>query len=158
MANKYVLKGNSGVTVKYDARSTDTEVIKSIAVDLTSAQLLALYTTPITIISAPNSDEVIQFVDAQIVYKYATSAYTIGSATNLQFKYTDGSGTACSATASVTGLLDQSANEIRFVPQTTSAYEPASAAAIVLTLAGANVTGGAGTLTVKVNYRVYKTT
>ena len=51
MANKYVLKGNSGVTVKYDARSTDTEVIKSIAVDLTSAQLLALYTTPITIIS-----------------------------------------------------------------------------------------------------------
>ena len=162
---RYVLKGrNQGLVFKQDglgganSNSQQVSLLRSVSIDVTSAELLALFTTPKEIVAAPDSGFMLEFVSATVIYKAGGVAYTIGSATNLAVKYTDGSGTTVSATQAVTGMIDQSTNQIRMIPGVATAFTPATAAKLVLTLAGANPSAGTGTLTVKVFYRVLPTT
>jgi hypothetical protein len=129
-------------------------VLQTATVTLTAAQVNALFTTPISIIAAPGAGKLTQVTSCALQYNYDTTAFTIGSATNLALKYTDASGTSATTTAAVTGFLDQTADELRVLPLASSAYEPVANAAVVLTLAGANVSAGVGTLVVTVAYRV----
>jgi len=131
------------------------DVLQQAERTLTSAEVLALFTTPIEVVAAPGAGKYIELVSAVLAYDYGTTAYTIGSATNLAFKYTNGAGTTVSGTAAVTGFLDQTADEARVVPAVTASFEPTANAALMLTLAGANVTLGNGTVKVKVLYRIH---
>lgn len=177
MSGRLVLKGRDGLYQVADSTNTSTELIDAdtgewvgpelgsanldptliqyATVTITNAELLALNTTPIALVAAPGAGKVLELTSIALQYDYASAAFTIGSATNLQVKYTDGSGAAASATASVTGFLDQSADEYRVLPQNSSSIEPVANAALVLTLAGANVSAGGGSLVVKVAYRVH---
>lgn len=164
-SGRYVLMGrNKGLVFKQDGLGGSTvntqqvSLLRAVSVDITSAQLLALFTTPIEIVAAPDSGFMLEFVSATVIYKAGATPYTIGSATNLAVKYTDGSGTTVSATQAVTGMIDQATNQIRMIPGVATAFTPATAAKFVLTLAGANPSAGDGTLTVKVFYRVLPTT
>lgn len=132
----------------------DPSLMQTTSVTLTSGQVNALFTTPIAVVAAPGAGKVVQVTSCLLQYNYGSVAYTIGSATNLALKYTDGSGAAATTTVAVTGVLDQAADEVRVLPLVATAYEPVTNAAVVLTLAGANVSAGNGTLVVTVGYRV----
>lgn len=135
----------------------DNTLVKYAAVEITSAQLLALYTTPQTLVAAPGSGYILDFVSLLLAYDYGTAAYTLGSATNLQVKYTDGSGAAASVTQTTTGMIDQASDQIRHLDKLESNITPVNNAALVLTLAGGNPSVGDGTLHAKVLYRVLAT-
>jgi hypothetical protein len=126
-------------------------------VEISSAQILALFTTPKTLVAAPGAGKVLEFISLLLAYDYLTTAYTIGAATNLQVKYTDAAGAAVSTTQAVTGMIDQATDQLRSLDKLEVSVTPVANAALVLTLAVANPTLGIGTIHAKVAYRVYPT-
>ncbi len=131
--------------------------VKYATVEISSAEILALFTTPKSLVAAPGVGYVLDFISLLLAYDYGTVAYTIGTATNLQVKYTDGAGAASSVTQAVTGMIDQATDQIRHLDKLESSITPVANAALVLTLAVANPTAGNGTIHVKVIYRTLAT-
>lgn len=127
-------------------RSLNRRIEKYVRFSLTNAQMLALNTTPITVVTAPPAGF------AHVVYAMyltcpaqATGA-TIGSATGLVAKYTNSSGASVTQSAPVTGFLDQTTTVQAYASEANS-YLPVAAAPIVLYMTGANVTGMTGGIT-----------
>lgn len=131
---------------------------------ITSAQLLALNATPVTILKAPGTgraiiiDRVVMFYD----YDGATTSYTVDTTTqDLVLRYTDGSGTIlcqCAATGFITELNDETRIVYPFrAASGDSDVEPTANAAVVLHLTTAEVTGGTSPLKLEVTYRIVKT-
>ena len=139
------------------AAQLDSPSIQYAVVEITAAQILALYTTPKSLVAAPGAGNVLDFVSLQLAYDAGATAYTIGTAGNLQVKYTDGAGAAASVTQAVTGMIDQTTDQIRLLDKLEASTTPVANAALVLTLATANPTSGNGTVHAKVIYRVYAT-
>lgn len=131
--------------------------IQYAAVEISSAEILALFTTPKALVAAPGAGKVLEFVSLLLAYDYGTVVYTIGTAGNLQVKYTDGSGAATSTTQAVTGMIDQATDQLRAPDKLEASITPVVNAALVLTLATANPTAGDGTIHAKVLYRVLST-
>ena len=126
-------------------------------VEISSAEILALFTTPKTLVAAPGAGKLLEFISLLLAYDYGTVVYTIGTATNIQVKYTDASGAAVSTTQAVTGMLDQATDQLRALDKLEASVTPVVNAALVLTLAVANVTAGDGVIHAKVAYRVHAT-
>ncbi len=130
-------------------------------VKVTSAQVLALNATPITLVAAPGADYAAIFEGA-IIYKPAGTAYAgIAGGEDLSVKYTDGSGLAVGQ-AEATGFLDQTGAETRWVRAFTAAsadssIEPVANAVLVLHLLSGELTTGNSDLHVRVYYRVIPT-
>jgi hypothetical protein len=129
-------------------------------VTVTSAQVLALNATPKTIIAAPGAGKALVFHKAYI-HKPAGTAYSdIASGEDLQFKYTNGSGTQVSATVETTGFLDQTTAKTAVVfPQSSTSTTAGSVlltenAAIVLHLLVGEITTGDSPLYVTVEYEI----
>jgi hypothetical protein len=130
-----------------EAGSAVTEVIT-----ITTAQLLALNTTPISIVPAPASGYAIVPVSAVLFLDYAGVAYDgIAGGEDLVFRYTDGSG-AIAATIEATGFLDASADAHRVVAFASLAV-PTPAAALVLHMTSGNIATGTSPLKLKLNYK-----
>jgi hypothetical protein len=120
---------------------------------LTSAQLLALHGTPITLVAAPGAGFAVYPVAISLGYDYNTTAYTInGDSLILDW---NNAGTVFKITFAETGFLDQTASQIASLAIT--------AAHGALTLlnnqpytigasGGSNMTLGNGTLTVYLYY------
>ena len=132
-------------------------IVKYLAVEITSAEILALYTTPKVLVAAPGAGKVLEFISLLLALDWATTAYTIGTATNLQVKYTDGAGAAVSTTRAATGFLDQIADQLSALDKLEATVAPVANAPLVLTLAVANVTLGNSPIHAKVAYRVHTT-
>ena len=135
----------------------DESTIQYATVEISSAEILALFATPKTLVAAPGAGKVLDFISLLLAYDYGTVVYTIGTATNLQVKYTDAAGAAVSTTQAVTGMLDQATDQLRALDKLEASVTPVVNAALVLTLAVANVTLGDGTIHAKVAYRVNPT-
>ena len=122
---------------------------------LTSAQLLALNTTPITLIPAAGAGNMISIVNATLEYNFVATPYTVPGGTQLQlFVNTLEVGTDIAAA----GLVDQGANT---VASTTAANQTTGTAAatlanqpLTITNSIGNFTLGDGTLTVTVYYNI----
>lgn len=160
MPQRYTLAGDRGLLARETGKQSkdikqQSELLKYIEVELTAAQILALNTTAATLVPAPGADKYLELESIVLMYNYGGTAYTIGSATNLQVKYTNNAGAAASATQAVTGMIDQATDQVRLLPQNGTAITPVVNAALVLGLAGANVTAGNGTITARVTYRVH---
>lgn len=148
-----------GNIVATPRRATNLRVFKQI----TSAQLLALNATPITIVAAAGAGMAI--VPSRItIYKPAGTAYAgIATGEDLVLKYTNGSGAQCSSVIETTGFLDQTTAQTRTAisPASTGAtagdITPLANAAVVLHLLTGEITTGDSVLNVEVYYTLLQT-
>ncbi len=136
----------------------DPTTIQYATVTLANADLLALNATPKLIIAAGGTNTVIEVVSGVVEYIKST-AFTIGSATNLTLSYkSDASGGAATVNLAATGFFDQSTTQIRIIkPLTTNVDVTADKnVGVYLSMAGADMTSGtASTGILKVAYRVH---
>jgi len=127
---------------------------------LTSAQILALHGTPISIIAAAGANTAILIELVEAFFTPVTTAYTISTNAGIALKYTNASGTTL-ATIPTTGLIDQAAAGIRIVargaPVSGTALTPVANAAVVANSLTADVTTGDGTVTIRCWYRIIPT-
>lgn len=130
-------------------------------VTVTSAQLLALNATPISLVPAPGAG-LANVLERAMICKAAGTAYAgIAAGEDLSIKYTDASGLEI-AGCETTGFLDQTTAQVRLA----SAYRAASGissitpvanAALVIHLLVGEITTGDSDLVIYVEYRVMPT-
>ena len=124
---------------------------------LSTAELLALFTTPKSLVAAQGAGTIVEFVSTLLGYEYNSTVYTVGSAGDLQVKYTDGSGAAASSTRACTGFIDQSSDQLSLLEKVGGTVVPVVDAALVLTCATANPTLGNSSINIRVTYRIHNT-
>ena len=156
IADANVTEGKIGAAAVTSAKLHE-GLLRYAAVEISSAEILALFTTPKSLVAAPGAGRSLELVSLLLALDYATTAYTIGTAGDIQVKYTDGSGVAVSTTRAATGFLDQAADTLSLLDKLGATVVPAVNAALVLTLATANVTAGDSPIHAKVVYRVHAT-
>ena len=108
---------------------------------ITSAQILALQTTPITLIAAPGAGKAILLRQAVFFLDYNSVGYaSVGAGDDITLRYTNGTG-AVIGTLETTGFLDQTADKYSILyPAAGSIILPANAP-VVAFLGGAVTTG-----------------
>ena len=79
-------------------------------VSLTSANLLALRATPITLVAAPGAGKLTQFLGASLFMDSTATAYT-ESADNLVIRYQNTTGDVVSEIIETTGFIDQTTDQ-----------------------------------------------
>lgn len=130
-------------------------------VTITTAQVLALYTTPIEIVPAPGLLKYIRVHRASACMDYNSTAYDgIAAGEDLQLRYTDGSGTIL-AFCETTGFLDQTSDQIRdldqVVPIPATNLTPTANAAVVAFIATGNIATGNSPVKIRCWYTIEDT-
>lgn len=139
----------------YDLKASPYRVSDWITVS--SAEILALRATNKTLVAAPGSGYVNQFLGAILIYDYAT-AYTESGNDNLAINYTDAAGAIASEALEATGLMDATSDQIRhMVPAIVSPVVVANAALTLDNQGSGELSGGTSILRVKVFYAVHDT-
>jgi len=145
--------GSNGAEVfgNPEAAITDTLVV-------TATQLKALAATPITIVAAPASGYVTEFISAVLVYDYLTTPFTLNGDNDIAIRYTNGAGAIVSDTIDTAGFIDQANDEIRLAMPIAGTLDLVPSAVLVIdNIGGSEWTAGLGDLTVKVTYRTHLT-
>lgn len=140
-------------------------VVDAIAnVTITSAQLLALNATPITVIAAPGAG-LFTIVRQWMAYKPAGTAYAgIASGEDISLKYTNGSGANLTPFLECTGFLDQTTAQVRYVGGYASiagfngTIIPVANAAVVAHMLTGEITTGDTDLLLRIWYDVLPST
>lgn len=130
---------------------------------VTSAQLLALNATPITVVTAAGAG--LAIVPCRVaIYKPAGTAYAgVAAGEDLVLKYTNGAGAQCSGVIETTGFLDQATAQTRYVgdPGSTGAtagdVTPVANADIVLHLLVGEIITGNSPIYVRTWYDIIST-
>lgn len=121
---------------------------------LTSAELLALNTTPVTLVPAVENYAWIP-VEIQLFLDYLSSAYAgIDAAEDLVLRYTNGSGSIV-ATVETTGFLDAAGSRRRHLINTAGLVTPLSAP-LVFHMTTGNITTGNSPLYTRTLLRLVK--
>lgn len=140
-----------------ESAELDESTVQYAEVEISSAEILALFTTAKDLVAAPGAGKVLEFISLLLAYDYGTVVYTIGAATNLEVKITDKTGASVSTTQAVTGMIDQATDQLRALDKLETSVTPVDNAPLCLALAGANPTAGDGVIHAKVAYRVHAT-
>lgn len=129
---------------------------------LTSAQLLAMNATPISLIAAPGADKAIIVDHAEFFLDFNTTGYTVGAGEDLVLRYTDGSGSLLTLPADGADFLDATADAFAYAPGMVQADDQAlvltANAAVVAHIQSGEITGGDSPINYAVHYRVIDTT
>lgn len=156
---------NIDLSIIHNADATPADEIKKVlrgvlanagnryTVTITSAQLLALNATPITVLPAPGAGKayVVERVEA---YKAAGTAYAgIDAAEDIAIKYTNASGAVC-ATIETTGFLDQATAQTRTVAGVQTAMTPVANAVLVAHMLNGEITTGTSPLKLRITARI----
>lgn len=124
----------------------------TVYVDLTAAQIIAMGTTPVSLIAAPGAGMAIIVDNITVKMVTTATAFTGGGA--VEFRYTNASGakvTADVASGVVTAGAGTSFTNVRGV---TTSLTAVANAAIVITNATAAFAAGTGTAVVSIQYHV----
>lgn len=109
-------------------------------VEITSTEILALHTTPVEVIPDPGDGWMV-ILDQVVARKPAGTAYGgVASDEDLEFRYTDASGTEL-MDIETTGFLDQANTQRRVAGVSQGDYIPTTSAPVVVSLPGAITTG-----------------
>lgn len=136
-------------TVSYPI--TTSSALQRAKVTLTSAQILALNTTPITLVAAPGAGYYVSVSEVLAYLTFNTTAYTGTNAANIT--YTNGSGAAATGTLASSFLDSSSSAAVKAVGV---AVTPVANAPIVISVGTANPAAGDSTITVDIAYRIVK--
>ncbi len=135
--------------------------IKSVEVTITTAEILALFATPIEIVAAPGANKYLEFVGLQAGMKYAGVAYAgIAAGEDWVVKQTNAAGAQVSGHIETTAFLDATSDQRRHVGParaaavTVSDFTPAVNAALVLHQLIAEIITGTSDVKLVVYYRV----
>lgn len=120
-------------------------------VTISTAEVLALFTTPKTLVAAPGAGFTLIPVSIYSSITYNTTAYACNAA-GLILKYTDGSGTAPGSVLTQ-AFCQSSASAEQVVQNAATAYTPTTNAALVLQAGTANPTTGNSAIKVRIFYR-----
>lgn len=125
---------------------------RSVQVALTSANILAMNATPVSLIAAPGSGKMIIVEDILLKMTTTATAYANGGA--VEFRYTNGSGAKVTADIAAAIITAGAGTTYTKVAGIEASMVPVINAAIVITNAtAAFITGtGSGVLTIK--YRI----
>lgn len=155
---------SKGVTSSHDGSKTTFSfdpVVAVATVTLTNAQIKAMRATPVTLVAAPGSGKVLEFVSATLKLSGGANALT-ETIDNMSIRYTDGLGAIVSQTIEATGFIDQTAATVTSALAKIDAivaYASAANQALVLHNTGdGEYAGNAAndvTMTVKITYRVH---
>ena len=142
-----------GNTPDHDTGIVGVPDVLSADVVISSAELLALHTTPKTLVAAPGAGKALVLDSAVFFLDYNSAAYAaIAAGDDINIRYTDGSG-AIAGTLETTGFLDLTADAYSVVqPPAGSIILPANAP-LVASLGGA-ITTGNSPVAVRTLYRV----
>lgn len=144
--------GDGTIDVPIDVDS----VIAHAKVTLTSAQILALDTTPITLVAAPGAGYAIDVLDCVGILNFLASGGVAYTGTNdLALYQTNGSGAVLSAAFPHATFMNGSASNLYKVDAVANNVVVANAA-VVAFVPTANPAAGNGTITLDVAYRVVK--
>lgn len=123
---------------------------------ITSAEILALFTTPKTLIPAPGAGKVIEFISAIMILDYNSAAY----ATNGNLTVANETGTAQSNTVLLANLLAATADkmvQLMALDAADTGIVLAEDEALELLCATGNPTAGNSPMRYKIMYRVHET-
>ena len=123
--------------------------LSEITITLTSAQILALNTTPIELIGAPGAGKYIVVEQASASIDFNTTAYV--AAGNMVLSYTDASGTATAVIPEA--LVEATADRADFNLQQASVQATFNAALVAASLTS-DPTAGDSEITVNISYRI----
>lgn len=128
-------------------------------VQVTSAEILALFATPKTLIAAPGAGKMILPRSVTFHLDYNSAAYAgIAAGEDWAIKYTDAAG-AIVATLETTGFLDATSDQNRWLlPTTTAAFTPVANAPIVLHQLVGEITTGNSPVYVRIDYDILPST
>lgn len=137
----------------HDTGIISISAVQSVDVVLSSAEILALHTTPIELVAAAGAGKAIALESAVFFLDYNTAAYAgVDAGDDINIRYTDGSG-VIAGTLETTGFIDQTADTYAMVrPNNNSFIMPANAS-LVASLGGAIITGDSP-IAVRVFYRL----
>jgi hypothetical protein len=142
------LIANSGATAMTSAQ-LDPAVVQHAKVTLSSAQILALHTTPIALVAAPGSGKYISVDEIVATMNFGAAQYTGSNA--VEFRYTNGSGAKVTGDAASAWLDLGSTSAVKVIA---AAVTPVANAAIVAAVPTADPGAGDGTVTLDVSYRI----
>lgn len=126
------------------------------SVTLSSAQVLAIFTTPITVVAAPGAGLMVLPTAALFNYTFVSTAYTDGGG-SLFLYYGSNAGTAATSSMATSGfwtLTHSAATQSTIINHSNAAVTALANQPLVLQQNTANPTLGNGTLTVTVAYAV----
>jgi hypothetical protein len=132
--------------------SQNGNVKQTVTVTLTAAQIIAMGTTPVTLIAAPDAGKC-TIVD-NVTFKMTTTATAFTGGGAVEFRYTDASGTKVTAdiaAAVITAAAGTSFTNVRGIEASLTGV---ANAAIVISNATAAFAAGTGTATLTIEYHI----
>jgi hypothetical protein len=130
-------------------------------VTLTTAQIKALFTTPIQVLAAPGANKAYVIRKVTAYMPYNANAYTIGTSGDLKLRYTGAAGAELACLA-CTGFVDEASSQVRVLAPEAPALAaanltPVANAAVFATMATANLTVGDSPIKLRIHYEVIDT-
>lgn len=143
------ITGNTALTGTF----TQNAVLKqSTTVSLTAAQLIAMGTTPVSIVAAPGVGKC-TIVD-NITFKMVTTATAFTGGGAVEFRYTDASGTKVTADVAAAVVTAGAGTSFTNVRGIEASLTCTANAPIVITNATAAFAAGTGTAVITIDYHV----
>jgi len=164
--DRFLYKDTDG-TVRTLVQTNDTTpfagvdgAVQFVEATISTAQVLALFGTPITLVAAAGAGKVLVPLRCAVILDYNSVAYNgVAAGEDLAIRYTDASG-VIGLTVETTGFLDQASDQVR-----TGAVDAGAAAAIVpvansplvLHMTAGEIATGNSPLRVKLWYAIFST-